>query len=231
MTRQQQILPCHRSTLRNCYDDAVKLASRILLLLVLLALLSGIAVLINRLLIPSHNTSATHFDAIIVLGYPANFDGSPSPEQRERVLEGVREYKAGVASTLIMTGGPAHNQFVEAHVMATLAVSQGVPASAIIEEGQAQNTIQNIYYSSQIMHTHHWQSAEVVSSPAHIPRAAMILRAFTRYQPTLAFDWHTHASQWPAEYPLTHSLFLDAFEATRCLQIRIFGLPHSRFLP
>ena len=92
-------------------------------------------------------------------------DGTPSPEQRERVLEGVREYKAGVAPHIIMTGGPAHNHFVEAHTMSQLASSEGVPLADILEEGQAQNTIQNIFYSSQIMHQHGWSSAEVVSSP------------------------------------------------------------------
>src|ERR1700722_2302684 len=101
--------------------------------------------------IPSANTNLTHFDAIIVLGTPARLDGTPSPEQRERTLEGVREFKAGIAPHLIFTGGPAHNQFVEAHVMAMLALAQGVPPEAIIEEGQAQNTIQNIFYSRRIM--------------------------------------------------------------------------------
>jgi uncharacterized SAM-binding protein YcdF (DUF218 family) len=87
--------------------------------------------------IPTHNTGLTHFDTIIVLGTPAEPDGTPSPEQRERTLEGVRQYKAGVASNIIFTGGPAHNQFVEAHVMAVLAESQGVPPSAVIEEDRA----------------------------------------------------------------------------------------------
>jgi hypothetical protein len=45
--------------------------------------------------IPTRNTDLTHFDTIIVLGTPANPDGTPSPEQRERTLEGVREFKAG----------------------------------------------------------------------------------------------------------------------------------------
>src|SRR5258707_4463534 len=104
--------------------------------------------------IPTANTGLTHFDTIIVLGTPANPDGTPSPEQRERTLEGVREYKAGIAPYLILTGGPAHNQYVEAHVMAALAIAQGVPPSAVIEEGQAQNTIQNIFYSNRIMQDH-----------------------------------------------------------------------------
>jgi len=204
---------------------------KLLRLVFLLLLLCPLAVALNRLAIPDHNTAATHFDTLIVLGYPANTDGTPSPEQRERVLEAVREYKAGVAADIIMTGGRAHNQFVEAHVMAALARREGVPASAILEEPQAQNTIQNIYYSSQIMQAHNWHSAEVVSSPAHLGRAAMILQAFAKSQPRLAIDWRTHASRWPAEYSLVHRLSLDALEATRCLEIRIFGFPKSAFLP
>ena len=93
----------------------------IVIALILLAIVAGVVVYET---IPSSNTALTHFDTIIVLGTPAEPDGTPSPEQRERTLEGVREYKAGIAPTLIFTGGPAHNQFVEAHVMAILAESQ-----------------------------------------------------------------------------------------------------------
>ena len=146
------------------------------------------------LTIPTRNTDATHFDTIIVLGYPAQHDGTPSPEQRERVLEGVREYKSGVASHIIMTGAAAHNQYVEAHVMAELALSQGVPASALIEESQAQNTIQNLFYSAQIMKQHGWNSAEIVSSPSHLPRAALIVNALNIDQPNLSIQWRTHAA-------------------------------------
>ena len=158
------------------------------------------------LTIPTHNTSATHFDALIVLGYPANADGTPSPEQRERVLEGVREYKAGVAPYIIMTGAAAHNQYIEADVMAQLARSQGVPASAILEDVRAQNTIQNIYYSATIMHDHGMNSAEIISSPSHLPRAAMIVNTFNVDQPSLYINWRTHASHWPPEY----SIFREA---------------------
>jgi uncharacterized SAM-binding protein YcdF (DUF218 family) len=174
--------------------------------------------------IPTANTNLTHFDTIIVLGTPANADGTPSPEQRERTLEGVREYKAGVAPTLIFTGGPAHNQFVEAHVMAALALTQGVPSSAIIEEPQAQNTIQNIYYSDYILQAHHWTSAEVVSSASHLPRTALILEHFRSLQ------WRTHPAPWPAEYPFWERAAHYAVEDEYCLRLRILGFPKSRFL-
>jgi uncharacterized SAM-binding protein YcdF (DUF218 family) len=174
--------------------------------------------------IPNHNTNLTHFDTIIVLGTPARPDGTPSPEQRERTLEGVREYKAGVAPHLILTGGPAHNQYVEAHVMAVLAVAQGVPPEAVIEEGQAQNTIQNIFYSQRIMAQHGWTSAEVVSSSSHLPRTALILKHYT-------FAWQTHAAPWPPEYSLWQRLARYSLEAQYCLKLRLFGFPKTPFLP
>lgn len=192
-------------------------------LLALVVLMIGGAALVY-LSIPSTNTHLTHFDAIIVLGTPARLDGTPSPEQRERTLEGVREFKAGVAPHLIFTGGPAHNQFVEAHTMATLALAQGVPPDAILEEGQAQNTVQNIFYSQRIMAAHGWTSAEIVSSPSHLPRTALILKEFS-------MQWSTHPAPWPPEYDLWQRAAHFGVETEYCLKLRLFGFPTTRFLP
>jgi uncharacterized SAM-binding protein YcdF (DUF218 family) len=183
------------------------------------------------LTIPTHNTAATHFDTLIVLGYPANADGTPSPEQRERVLEGVREYKAGVAPHIIMTGTAAHNQYIEADVMAQLARTQGIPASAILEDVQAHNTIQNIYYSARIMQHYGLSSAEIISSPSHLPRAALIVNTLNVDQPNLYLNWRTHPAHWPAEYGFAHKLVLYIYEARNCLLLRFNGVPSSRFLP
>jgi uncharacterized SAM-binding protein YcdF (DUF218 family) len=206
----------------------MKLLIRLVVLLVLaVVFVVGIA----YLTIPTGNTTASHFGAIVVLGNPANPDGTPGPEQRERTLEAVREYKRGAASQIIMTGGAAHNAFTEAHVMAQLAISQGVPAADVIEEPQAKNTIQNIYYSAEIMHQHGWHSAEIVSSPSHLPRTSLIMKAFDRGQPALAFDWHTQPSQWPAEYSTWRELALYSGEASSCMRLRLHGFPPSPFLP
>jgi len=202
-------------------------------LLVLLALAVTFALILfgDYLALPTHNTTASHFDTIIILGTPARPDGSPSPEQRERVLEGIREYRAGLAPRLIMTGGPAHNHFVEAHVMAQFAESQGVPADAILEEDRAQTTVQNIYYSAQIMHAHGWTSSEIVSSPYHLGRTALILAAFNQRDPELHIDWRTDPAAWPSEYHFTTKVILYSVEAWRCLILRVAGFPNSRFLP
>jgi uncharacterized SAM-binding protein YcdF (DUF218 family) len=193
----------------------------IVFIVVVIAAVGGVAVVYRT--IPASDTNLTHFDTIIVLGTPANPDGTPSPEQRERTLEGVREFKAGVAPNLILTGGPAHNKYVEAHVMATLAIAQGVPPSAVIEEDHAQNTIQNIFYSQRIMTQHGWTSAEIVSSPSHLPRTALILEHFT-------LQWRTHPAPWPPQYTFWQRAAHYIVEAESCFKLRTRGFPSTPFL-
>lgn len=209
----------------------VKLLNRILLFLSVIVFTCVLVLYGTYITLPTHNTTTTHFDTLIVLGCPAKPDGTPSPEERERVLEAVRQYKAGVAPRIIMTGAAAHNQFVEAHVMDEFAQSQGVPASAITEETQAEDTIQNLYYSAQIMHQQGWGSAEIISTPSHLPRAALIANTLNIDQPTLSINWSTHPAHWPPEYSLWHRLRLYTAEARGCLYLRTHGFPNSKFLP
>ena len=140
-----------------------------------------------RRLAPRGNTSLTRFDAIIVLGTRADDDGNPTPRQLARVNEGVHEYERGVAPRLIMTGGAAHNRFVEAQVMAQAAHAKGIPESAIFVEPEARDTIQNACYAVRIMKAHGWRSAEVISEAPHLPRAGLILSR-------LPLEWRTHAA-------------------------------------
>jgi uncharacterized SAM-binding protein YcdF (DUF218 family) len=142
---------------------------------------------IARQIAPASNTSLTRFDAIVVLGTPADSDGNPTPSQLARVAEAVHEYQRGVAPRLILSGAAAHNQFVEARVMARAAEAQGIPSSSIFIEPQAMDTIQNACYSARIMKAHGWHSAEVISSAAHLPRAGLI---FSR----LPLEWRAHSA-------------------------------------
>jgi uncharacterized SAM-binding protein YcdF (DUF218 family) len=142
---------------------------------------------IARQVAPTSNTSRDRFDAIVVLGYKVDTDGNPTPEQLARVTEGVHEYERGVAPRLIFTGGAAHNEFVEADVMARTAAAQGIPPSAIFIETKAQDTIQNACFSARIMKAHGWRSAEVVSAASQLPRAGLIFSS-------LPLEWRTHAA-------------------------------------
>ena len=142
---------------------------------------------IARRLAHTGNTSRTRFDALIVLGYPATEDGNPSPRELASVNEAVREYERGVAPRLIFTGAAVANQFVEAQVMARAAEAQGIPEAAVLAEPQARNTVENACYAVRIMEDRGWESAEVIASPAHLSRAAIV---FSR----TPIEWRVHAA-------------------------------------
>jgi len=172
---------------------------------------------------PRSNTKRKIFDVILVLGTPSKQDGTPSPEQRERVLEGVREWKKGVAPRLVMSGGAAHNGWVEGESMKTFAVQQGVPADDVIVEGQAKDTIQNVFYTVEMMRAHDWHSAEVVSNWYHLPRAERILAHFP-------IEWHTDYAPWPPEYTFSDKWTREWREVQACLYLRVHGFKPSRFI-
>jgi len=124
---------------------------------------------------------------LIVLGTPVDADGNPSPRELARVTEAVHEYERGVAPRIIFTGGAVANRFVEAQVMARTAEAQGIPASAVLEDPAAPDTMENTCNALRIMHRHGWESAEVISSPSHLPRAGLILSR-------LPMQWRVHAA-------------------------------------
>jgi uncharacterized SAM-binding protein YcdF (DUF218 family) len=142
---------------------------------------------LERALEPTGNTAEEHFDALIVLGSPVDADGDPSPIEQARVTEAVHEYERGVAPRIIFTGGAVKNRFVEAHVMARTAEAQGIPASAVFADGLSRSTIENTCNAFRIMRHHGWESAEVISSGYHLPRAALMLNR-------LPMRWRVHAA-------------------------------------
>jgi vancomycin permeability regulator SanA len=182
--------------------------------ILLVVILIGWAVIARRL-VPIANTSRDHFDAILVLGSPADADGNPTPEQLARVTEAVREYDRGIAPRLLFTGGPAHNDFVEADIMAHAAAAQGIPPSAIFVETKAKDTIQNACYSTRIMQAHGWHSAEIVTSSYQLARAGMIFG----HTP---LDWRLHTAP-PLQPGASDSGTDSALEILKTMRYLVFA--------
>jgi len=167
---------------------------RAVLLLVCIVAAVLLWAILARSYAPRSNTTRQTFDAIVVLGTPADDDGNPTSEMLDRVTEGIHEYQRGVAPRIVFTGGAAHNQFVEAHVMARVAHAQGLPTSNIFEENQAQDTIENVCYSAHMLEEHGWHSFEVVSAKSHLPRASLIVSRLASQQPAQHIEWRMHAT-------------------------------------
>ena len=154
-------------------------------------------------------------DVLLVLGSPAEIDGSITEAQRWRVEEAVREFRAGRAPYILFTGGAAANRFVEAHVMAGYADRLGVPRDRLFEEGRAKTTVENIADSQRIMEAHGWRRVEVISSPEHLHRAAYLMER-------TPFLWRVHGAPTPGRSRV-QSAGAYAEEAVGTTAFRLFG--------
>lgn len=116
-----------------------------------------------------------HADVIILLGgsmgapqgkciYPELFAGA------DRVWHAARLYHAGKAPVIIPSGCS------EAHSSAVLLRELGVPASAIVVEDRAVNTIENGRFSKELMLKKGYTNALLVTSAFHMRRAEMIFK-------------------------------------------------------
>jgi uncharacterized SAM-binding protein YcdF (DUF218 family) len=205
-----------RQSKTHSFNSRISLRTKFLLASLAIILVLFLWAFIARHFAPHGNTAATHFDAIIVLGSPADDDGNPTPTQLNRVTEAVHEYERGIAPRLILTGGPAHNQYVEANVMTKVAQAQGIPASAIFIEPNAKDTLQNACYSVRMMKEHEWRSAEIISSPSHLPRAGLI---FDR----LPIEWRTHSAPPQSPHASNYESAASSVEILKTLRFLLYA--------
>ena len=121
---------------------------------------------------------ATQADVIIVLGCRIHGDAPDGLSHciRSRASHAADLHKRDLATHIIATGGVTESGITEASVLSRLLRQNGVPDSAIIEESQAHNTIQNLTYSLGIMQEKGWQTAILVTEPSHINRSSLIAR-------------------------------------------------------
>ncbi|MCB9046993.1 MAG: YdcF family protein [Chitinophagales bacterium] len=108
---------------------------------------------------------------LVVLGYPVDENGEPSPILKARLNKAVELYKQGAAGKIIVTGAAVDNQFVESEVMALYCIKQGVPDTDIYIESNAKNTYENARLVKGIMKEKGYKKAIVVTSSFHKLRA------------------------------------------------------------
>lgn len=110
-------------------------------------------------------------DVAVVLGCPANPDGTPSLCLRCRIKAALAAYQRGQVRAAIFAGGAAHNRFIEAAVMAREAERLGMPREVIFLESESLTTWQNLRFTKRIMQEHGFSTALLISTKDHLPRA------------------------------------------------------------
>jgi uncharacterized SAM-binding protein YcdF (DUF218 family) len=129
-----------------------------------------------------------------------------------------------VAPRIILTGGAAHNEFVEAKVMARVAEAQGVPSSALFVEPEAKDTIQNACYATRLARQHGWHSAEVVSSGSQHQRASLI---FSR----VPLEWRMHVAPPVAPVSAYESRYARSLDVLKTMRYLVYAQWAERCTP
>lgn len=118
-------------------------------------------------------------DAIVVLG---GFTGKPDEGRGDleindgidRLLHGMRLYRARKAPYLMLVGGAARGQTPEAVLMAQLLAEFGMSLDNVLLEDESRNTHENGINSSSIMHAHGIKRILLVTSAFHMRRAQAV---------------------------------------------------------
>lgn len=120
----------------------------------------------------SHGAEPT--DAIMVLG-AAQYDGRPSPQLAGRLDHAADLYTAGVAPTIVVTGGNIPgDRFTEAEASAAYLIDRGVPESVIVQVGEGNTTYDSVAAAVPVAETLGIEQVALVTDPYHALRARLI---------------------------------------------------------
>ena len=115
-------------------------------------------------------------DVIVVFAGGVGESGQAGGGYQERVRAAVDLYQAGYAPRMIFSSGYEF-AFREAEVMRSLAMSQGVPSSAIVLETRASSTYENVVFAYELLQEFDSTTILFVSSPYHMRRALLTWEA------------------------------------------------------
>lgn len=114
------------------------------------------------------------YEAIVILGYPANDDGTISNRLKERLDFALMLYEKQMAPIIIVSGASVKNKYKEAEVMKQYLLKAHSTLSILMEE-HAHNTFQNFKFIKELTH---YTNLLVITSPSHIRRASFFAHKF-----------------------------------------------------
>jgi len=143
-------------------------------------------------------TAAETWDAIVVAGCRVMPDGQPSHALEARTRKAVDLWRQGLAPVIVFTGGVGDTPPAESVAASNLALTLGVPTTALVLESTSASTEENARYASGILGG---GRIIVVSDAYHVFRCE---RVFARY-----FDEVRGAGALSPIWPRTRGAFRE----------------------
>jgi len=152
-----------------------KLLRKIIFAVLLIGSLGLIIFLSSLIYILTHAyiNTAKKSDAILVLGAAVTNEGYPCLQ--ERVNHAANLYQQGLAPKIVFAGGKLPVDYdIEANVAKRLGISDHIPESSMLLEGNSHNTYEDMLFSKAILDQNNLHTIIIVTDPLHEPRAALL---------------------------------------------------------
>jgi uncharacterized SAM-binding protein YcdF (DUF218 family) len=121
-------------------------------------------------------SDAAKGDVIVLLSSGQIDSDWLTPDASQRTLGALKLYREHYAPFIISSGSQFQVGGHQAELQAAWLERAGVPAEAILIEGQSTRTYESGIQVSRIMHQHAWRSAIVVTSQMDVPRVRLVFR-------------------------------------------------------
>jgi uncharacterized SAM-binding protein YcdF (DUF218 family) len=144
---------------------------------VLLAVVLYLAVTTAQVVHAAGEHQQDRVGAIIVMG-AAQYDGTPSPDLAARLAHALALWRAGVAPTVVVTGGKEPGDtYSESEVGADWLAARGVPQQSILREVNGRDTWQSLDATAAFLHDRAITRVVLVSDPFHDERITLMASA------------------------------------------------------
>lgn len=117
-----------------------------------------------------NDEKSINVDSIIILGAGIK-NGSPSPMLEDRLNEGIKLYKEGIASKIIMSGDHGREEYDEVNIMKDYAIKKGVPSEDVFMDHAGFSTYESVYRAKEIFKV---KKVVIVTQEYHLYRALYI---------------------------------------------------------
>lgn len=112
-----------------------------------------------------------HADCILILGAGVQNNSTPSPMLRDRLEEGLRLYKAGMAPKILVSGDHRLDNYDEVNVMKNYLMAAGVPDEDIFMDHAGLSTYESMYRARDVFQV---KKMIIVTQEYHLYRSIYI---------------------------------------------------------
>jgi len=135
-------------------------------------------------------------DCVLVLGAGVWNGNIASPMLQDRLDKAIQISKAGIETTLLMSGDHGQDNYDEVNVMKKYAIDHGLDSSDIFMDHAGFSTYESIIRAKKVFGV---KKVIIVSQKEHLPRALYIANALGLEAIGVASDPKDYSSQWSSD--------------------------------